>query len=109
MRSDAYFPEWKPALSHPWKQNFSEATFEEQAFKNGAIFVMLAFQKPLRVAQSSEQVSFTSEIVGLIRAEDSWYLYEKSQSTLYQKSWIFSGYSGFLPEGMLTGCLGISS
>ena len=27
--------------------------------------------------------------------------YVKSQSTLYRKSWGFSGYSGFLPQGML--------
>jgi hypothetical protein len=35
--------------------------------------------------------------------------YVKSQSTLYRKSWGFSGYSGFLPQGMLTGWVGIRS
>jgi hypothetical protein len=34
-------------------------------------------------------------------------LCEKSQSTLHQKSWVFSEYSGFLPQGMLTGWVGI--
>jgi hypothetical protein len=38
---------------------------------------------------------------------DSWHLCEKSQPTLYRKSWVFSGYSGFLPQGMLTGWVGI--
>ena len=28
---------------------------------------------------------------------------EKSQSMLYRKLWVFSGYSGFLPQGMLPG------
>jgi hypothetical protein len=28
---------------------------------------------------------------------------EKSESTLCRKSWVFSGYSGFLPQGKLTG------
>jgi hypothetical protein len=38
----------------------------------------------------------TSEIVGSILTTDSC---EKSQSTLYEKSWVFSGYSGFLHTG----------
>jgi hypothetical protein len=29
-----------------------------------------------------------------------------SQSTLHRKSWVFSGYSSFLPQGMLTGWVG---
>jgi hypothetical protein len=39
------------------------------------------------VAHSSEQASFTSEIVVSILATNSWHLCEKSQSTLYRKSW----------------------
>jgi hypothetical protein len=52
------------------------------------------------VVQSSGQGPFTSEIVGSILATDSC---EKSQSTLCRKSWVFSGCSGFLPQGKLTG------
>jgi hypothetical protein len=52
------------------------------------------------VAQSSEQAPFTSEPVGSILATDSC---EKNQSTLCRKSWVFPGYSGFLPQGKLTG------
>ena len=52
------------------------------------------------MVQSSELASFTSEIIDSILATDSC---EKSQSTLYRKSWVFSGCSGFLPQGMLTG------
>jgi hypothetical protein len=58
------------------------------------------------VAQSSEKAPFSSEIGGPILATDSWRSCEKSQSTLYRKSWVFSRYSGFLPLGMLTGWLG---
>ena len=43
-----------------------------------------------------EQVLFISEIVGLILAVHTWHLCEKNQSTLYRKSWVFSGCSGFL-------------
>jgi hypothetical protein len=50
-------------------------------------------------------VHFTSEMVGSILATDSC---EKSQSTLCQKSWVFSGCSGFLPQGKLTGWVGIN-
>ena len=52
------------------------------------------------VAQSSEQAFFTSENVGSILATDSC---EKSPSTLCPKSWVFSGCSGFFPQGKLTG------
>ena len=48
-------------------------------------------------AQSSEQAPFTSEIVGLILVPDLRDSGEKSRSTLYRKSWVFSEYSGFLP------------
>ena len=58
------------------------------------------------VAQSSEQAPFTSEIVGSILATDSC---EKSQSTLCRKSWVFSGRSGFLPQGKLTGWVRINT
>jgi hypothetical protein len=58
------------------------------------------------VAQSSEQAPFTSEIVGSILSTDSC---EKSQSTLCRKSWVFSGYSGFLPQGKLTGWVRINT
>jgi hypothetical protein len=49
--------------------------------------------------------TFTSEIVGSILGTDSC---EKSPSTLCWKSWVFSGCSGFLPQGKLTGWVGIS-
>jgi hypothetical protein len=52
------------------------------------------------VAQSTEQAPFTSEIVGSILATDS---REKSQSTLFRKSWVLSGRSGFLRQGKLVG------
>jgi Sec7-like guanine-nucleotide exchange factor len=51
------------------------------------------------VSKSSEQAPFTSEFVGSILATDSC---EKSRSMLCRKSWVFSGCSGFLPQGMLT-------
>ena len=58
------------------------------------------------VAQLSEQAPFTSEIVGSILATDSC---EKSQSTLCRKLWVFSGCSGFLPQGKLTGWVRINT
>jgi hypothetical protein len=58
------------------------------------------------VVQSSEQAHFTSEFVGSILATDSC---EKSQSTLYRKSWVFSGRSGFLPQAKLTGWVRINT
>ena len=54
----------------------------------------------------AEQAPFTSEIVGSILATDSC---EKSQSTLCRKSWVFSGCSGFLPQGKLTGWVRINT
>jgi hypothetical protein len=57
------------------------------------------------VVQSSGQASFTSENVGSILATDS--CGKVSQS--FPESCGFSpGYSGFLPQGMLTVCVGIS-
>ena len=55
------------------------------------------------MAQSSGQAPFTSEIVGSNLGSDSLHSSGKSSSTLCQKSWVFSGYSGFLPLEMLTG------
>jgi hypothetical protein len=52
------------------------------------------------VAQPSEPVYSTSENVGSILTTDSC---EKGQSTLCRKSQVFSGRSGFLPQGKLTG------
>jgi hypothetical protein len=52
------------------------------------------------------QAHFTSEFVGSILTTDSC---EESQSTLCRKSWgFFSGCSGFLPQGKLTGWVRIS-
>ena len=48
------------------------------------------------VAQSSGQAPFTSEFVGSNLGSDSLHSCEKSWSTLCQKSWVFSRYSGFL-------------
>ena len=48
------------------------------------------------MAQSSEQAPFTSEIVGR---------YKRSVNALTKQSWVFSGCSGFLPQGKLTGCM----
>ena len=48
----------------------------------------------------SKQALSSSKIVGSILATDSWNLCEKSQSTLWRKSWVFSGYSlRFPPTG----------
>ena len=60
------------------------------------------------MAQSSEQAPFTSlrSWVGSGLATDSC---EKSQSTLCRKSWVFSGCSGFLPQGKLTGWVRIKT
>jgi hypothetical protein len=49
---------------------------------------------------SLEQTHITSEIVGSILAAGT---REKSPSTLCRKSWVFSVYSDFLPQGKLTG------
>ena len=57
------------------------------------------------VAQSSEQAPFTSEIMGSILATDSC---ERSLSLLCRKSFVFSGRSGFLPQGKLTGWVRIN-
>jgi hypothetical protein len=53
-------------------------------------------------------VPFTSEIVGSFLSEDSSYVCEKYQSKIYRNSWVFSGYSDFLEQGMLTGLFGRS-
>jgi hypothetical protein len=58
------------------------------------------------VAQSSKQQPFTSEFVGSILATDSC---EKSQSTLCRKSWVFSGCSGFFPQGKLAAWVRINT
>jgi hypothetical protein len=58
------------------------------------------------VCMSSEQAPFTSKIEGSILATDSC---EKSQSTLCRKSWVFSGRSGFLLQGKLTGLVRINT
>jgi hypothetical protein len=58
------------------------------------------------VAQSSEQATFTSEIESWILATDSC---EKSRSTFCRKSWVYSGCSGFLPQGKLTGWVRINT
>jgi hypothetical protein len=50
--------------------------------------------------------AFISEFVGSILATDSC---EKSQSTLWRKSLVFSGCSGFLPQGKLTGWVRINT
>ena len=52
------------------------------------------------VAQSSEQASFSSEMVASIHAMDSC---EKSQSTLCRKSWVFPGAPVSFRRGKLTG------
>ena len=55
-----------------------------------------------------EQVTFTSEIVGSIPVVEPRHSREESLSTLYRKSWVFTEYSGFLLQGMLSGWVGIS-
>ena len=64
------------------------------------VTIILLIQRQLKMGLRSEQAPFTSEFVGSILATDSC---EKSQSTLCRKSWVFSGRSGFLPQGKLTG------
>jgi hypothetical protein len=51
-------------------------------------------------------ISFSYKVYKAHVAADSC---EKSQSTLCQKSWIFSGCSGFLPQGKLTGWVRINT
>jgi hypothetical protein len=64
-------------------------------------------RKNTSVAQASEQAPFISEMVGSILATDSC---EKSLSlTLYRKSWVFTGCSGFLPQGKLAGWVRINT
>jgi hypothetical protein len=66
------------------------------------VTIILLIQRQLKMGLRSEQAPFTSgsEFVGSILATDSC---EKSLSTLCRKSWVFSGRSGFLPQGKLTG------
>ncbi len=66
---------------------------------------MLVILHGISMAESFEQASFTSEIVGLILAAVS---HEKSLSTLCRKSWVFSRHSGFLPQGNLRGWVRMS-
>ncbi len=58
------------------------------------------------MAQWSECSPFTSEAAG---SNPVLHSCEKSQSTLCRKSWVFSGLSGFLPQGMLTGWIRINT
>ena len=72
-----------------------------QSFRRKWPFCMdLYSMVKVRMAQSLEQAPFTSEKVGSILATDSG---AKSRSTLYRNSWVFSGSSGFLRQGKLTG------
>ncbi len=68
------------------------------------------------VAQWSERSPFTSEVAGSILSETFLNVtrgqcstHVKSQSTLCRKSWVFSGHSGFLPQGKLTGWVRINT
>jgi hypothetical protein len=54
----------------------------------------------------AEQAPFASEFVASILATDSC---EKSLSTLSRKSCVFSGCSGFLPQGRLSGWVRINT
>ena len=38
-----------------------------------------------------------------------WVVIKSSQINVFRRSWVFSRYSGFLPRGMLTGWIEISS
>jgi hypothetical protein len=58
------------------------------------------------LAQSSGKAPFTSEFVDSIIAIDE---NEMSRSTLYRKSWVFSGCYGFLPQGKLAGWVRINT
>ncbi len=60
------------------------------------------------VAQLSEHSPFTSEAAGSILRENFLNVTrcEKSPSTPCRKSWVFSGHSGFLPQGSWQGGLG---
>ncbi len=51
------------------------------------------------MAESSKQASFTSDRGFNSRCGHMIDLCEKSQSTFCRKSWVFSGYSGFLTQG----------
>jgi hypothetical protein len=83
------------SFTSPW--NLSKTVF----YIKDRLYKYMRFDwKTPSVAQSDEQAPFTSEFVGSILATDSC---EKSQSTLCRKSWVFSGCSGFLPQGKLTG------
>ena len=56
------------------------------------------------VSQSSKRPPPTTEVVGSIPACIEHLIARgKSSSTLCRKSWVFSAFSGFLPQGMLTG------
>ncbi len=63
----------------------------------------------------SEHLPFTSEVAGSILSENVLNFTRTQCSTHanrvsqhYRKSSVFSGYSGFLPQGMLTGWVEIS-
>ena len=51
----------------------------------------------------------TYDVTSISQMETSANPCEKSQSTLCRKSWVFSGCSGFLPQGKLTGWVRINT
>ena len=62
------------------------------------------------VAKWLAHLPFTSKVAGSslsenfsMRLEPSPHVKKSKKSTLCRKSWVFSGYSGFLPQGKLTG------
>jgi hypothetical protein len=62
------------------------------------------------VAKWLAHLPFTSKVAGSslsenfsMRLEPSPNVKKSKKSTLCRKSWVFSGYSGFLPQGKLTG------
>ena len=59
--------------------------------------------------RQSELLSPLRSWVQFLLLYDSCHLCDKNQSTLCQKSWVFSGCSGFLPQGKLTGCVRINT
>jgi hypothetical protein len=69
--------------------------------------VPFSAQNPKKIEQNhnrqSKRLSPLRSWVGFSLRTHAWHLCEKSQSMLYRKSWVFSGYSGVLPQGMLTG------
>ena len=103
MYSEARFPPWMAFLRAKRKQKFSDVISRRKSSPqksrkcSNILRRNFASRKEIRLGENGldgASVALSSQ-QGPFR--------DISESTLHRKSWVFSGYPSFLPQGMLTG------